>query len=220
MRPRNKADAKNRCLASPKCIALDGFNLIHPAQLFSNSTLPVYAEIGFGKGTFLMQNAQMQPKINWLGIEKIPVITLKAIRLVDKNAPELTNLLFALDDAAHLNQRLVANSLSGLYLNFSDPWPKKRHAKRRLVHHTFLNIYHDLLLPNALFEFKTDQAALFDFCLEELKTIPSVTIVALTRDLYALPVNHSLRQNNVATEYEQKFTQLNMPIYKLRLTFK
>lgn len=218
MRPRNKSDAVDKCNASPWCVTLKDLEQQDPRSLFFDKSLPVFAEIGSGKGGFLIGQAQAQKNVNWLGVEKIPVIILKSIRLAEATIPESTNLKIAMGDANALTSAFIPHSLSGLYLNFSDPWPKKRHAKRRLVHTSFLKLYAKMLLPGAQIEFKTDQAPLFDFLLEELNNFSTARVSAVARNLYALPENHPLRASNVQTEYERKFALMGHPIFKAIFT--
>lgn len=149
-----------------------------------------------------------------MGLERVPVIILKAARLFDAENIRPANLLLARGDAGTLGERLAPRSLAGIYLNFSDPWPKKRHAKRRLVHRDFLAIYDRLLQPGATIEFKTDQQPLFDFLLEEIAAFRHARMHAMTRNLLGEAAEGLLRADNVQTEYEKKFVAAGNPIFK------
>jgi tRNA (guanine-N7-)-methyltransferase len=168
---------------------------------------PLHLEIGMGKGDFLLAMAAAHPRINFVGIEKAATVLFIAAR---KNMGRpLANLRFLLADAGDLEQYFGESQADRIYLNFSDPWPKKRHSARRLTHRDKLAIYRRILKPGGQIHFKTDQEALFDFSLEELVKA-GWSLGKITRDL-----RHSGFADNVLTEYERRFLRLGQPIYRL-----
>lgn len=170
---------------------------------------PVELEIGMGKGKFLMDMARLHPNIYYIGIERYATVLLKALRKMD--SVKLPNLCFLCVDAKRLPEIFQPGEVSGIYLNFSDPWPKDRHARRRLTSGEFLNVYDQLLDQDGVVEFKTDNRGLFEYSME---SIPEAgwTISACTFDLHNDPV---MGQDNVMTEYETKFSAMGNPICKL-----
>ncbi|MCX7774293.1 MAG: tRNA (guanosine(46)-N7)-methyltransferase TrmB [Clostridia bacterium] len=169
---------------------------------------PVHMEIGSGKGRFITTLAQRNPGINYVAIEKFPTVLLKLIRKIPEEG--LQNLAVVSIDADQLEEILEPGEIEKLYLNFSDPWPKKRHAKRRLTSSSFLSLYKKVLKADALIEFKTDNRGLFDFSLEEIKN-SGFELLKVTFDLY----NSDMLEGNIATEYEERFHNLGTPINKL-----
>ena len=181
----------------------------HWQDVFEN-TNPLYLEVGMGKGRFITDLAQMHPNANYVGIEKYSSVLLRAL---EKRAllPDLTNLLFLRMDAEDLPKVFGKNEVDGIYLNFSDPWPKDRHAKRRLPSKEFLARYDQILKLEGRVEFKTDNRALFDFALEQAKEANWI-IDAFTYDLHH---DKELSAGNVMTEYEERFSSKGNPIHKL-----
>lgn len=180
---------------------------------------PLYLEIGCGKGDFLINHALQNPKINYLGIEKFSTVILKALKKIKRNNLELNNLVFTCGDAATIDVDKFAKKVSKLYLNFSDPWPKKRHAKRRLTSDGFLDLYKKILKDEAQVEFKTDNDGLFAFTMETLQARKDIKIIYSTTDLHK-ELNKKINANNVETEYEKKFVALGKNINKVVFEFK
>jgi tRNA (guanine-N(7)-)-methyltransferase len=176
-------------------------------SLFQNDN-PVHVEIGMGKGKFIMQLAAINPNINYIGIEKYSSVLLRALE--KRNEVELNNLYFIRFDAEYINDIFDKEELSKIYLNFSDPWPKDRHAKRRLTSKEFLARYDQCLKKDGVIEFKTDNRSLFDFSLEEVK-LAGWELKLVTFDLH----HSEYAEGNVMTEYEEKFSALGNPIHKL-----
>lgn len=176
-------------------------------EIFGNDN-PVYAEIGMGKGRFLMDMARLHPDRNYIGIEKYSSVLLRAIQKMEEE--ELTNVRFIRMDAEEITEVFGKGELDGIFLNFSDPWPKDRHAKRRLPSRQFLARYNEILKADGVLEFKTDNRALFDFALEELEPA-GWKLAEKTFDLHA---DARLMEGNVMTEYEEKFSSLGNPICK------
>ncbi len=176
-------------------------------KLFSNEH-PIQIEIGMGKGKFLHTLAKENPDINFVGIEKYSSVLLRAIQKMEEEP--LNNLLFIRMDAEEITDVFEKGEVDKIYLNFSDPWPKDRHAKRRLPSRQFLTRYDIILKPDGFVEFKTDNRELFDFAVDEVKET-AFTIKAITYDLHN---NAEMMQNNIMTEYEEKFSAMGNPICK------
>lgn len=176
-------------------------------EVFGNDH-PIQIEIGMGKGQFMMQLAAQNPKINYIGIEKYSTVLLRAVQKME--VQKLTNLRLIRMDAEEICEVFGKGEVSKIYLNFSDPWPKDRHAKRRLPSRQFLSRYHEILAADGRIEFKTDNQELFDFALEELEPA-GWKLEAVTRDLHHDDI---MNIGNIMTEYEQKFSALGNPIYK------
>ncbi|MBQ9612675.1 MAG: tRNA (guanosine(46)-N7)-methyltransferase TrmB [Lachnospiraceae bacterium] len=176
-------------------------------ELFGNDH-PIHLEIGTGKGKFLLQLAAEHPEINYIGIEKYSSVLLRAIEKLEEM--ELENILFIRCDAELINEYFAEDEISRIYLNFSDPWPKERHAKRRLPSRTFLARYDRILKKDGRIEFKTDNRILFDFAVGEVPG-SAFEITQITYDLHADPV---MNEGNIMTEYEEKFSALGNPICK------
>lgn len=176
-------------------------------EVFGNDR-PIHIEIGMGKGRFMMDLAAGNPDINYIGIEKYSTVLLRAIQKME--ACELSNLRFIRMDAEDICEVFGKGEVAKIYLNFSDPWPKDRHAKRRLPSRQFLERYHEILAPEGRIEFKTDNVDLFDFALEELEPA-GWKLEAVTRDLHH---DEKMMEGNIMTEYEEKFSSKGNPIYK------
>jgi tRNA (guanine-N7-)-methyltransferase len=176
-------------------------------EVFGNDK-PIHIEIGMGKGRFIMEMAALNPDINYIGIEKYSTVLLRAIQKMEEN--ELPNLKFIRMDAEDICEVFGKGEVSRIYLNFSDPWPKDRHAKRRLPSRQFLARYDVILKDGGQIEFKTDNADLFDFALDEVEPA-GWKIENMTRDLHN---DAEMSKGNIMTEYEEKFSSKGNPIYK------
>ena len=182
-------------------------------QIFGNDH-PIRIEVGMGKGQFILEQAFRNPDVNFVGIEKYSTVLLKAIR--KREQMELSNIYFLCEDARELAEIFGPGEVERIYLNFSDPWPKDRHAKRRLTSHEFLARYEKILKKDGTLEFKTDNKDLFDFSLEEMKNAEGWELTAFTYDLHHDVV---LSEGNVMTEYEEKFSSIGNPICKMEARF-
>lgn len=176
-------------------------------ELFQNDN-PVRIEIGMGKGKFLYTLAAANPDINYIGIEKYSSVLLRAVQKMEE--AELPNLKFIRMEAEELTEVFDRGEVERIYLNFSDPWPKDRHAGRRLPSARFLERYDAVLAPEGRLEFKTDNRQLFDFAVEELAKAGWKT-EAVTYDLHH---DDALRAGNIMTEYEERFSAMGNPICK------
>ncbi len=179
------------------------------SQITENSN-PIHIEVGMGKGRFLMDLAALHPEINYIGIERYTSVLLRAIQKMQENP--LPNVHFLCIDAATLPDIFDKGEVDRIYLNFSDPWPKDRHARRRLTSSEFLARYDLFLALDGRIEFKTDNQDLFSFSLEEIENSQVWKLDAYTRDLHN---DDRLNQGNIMTEYEEKFSAKGNPICKL-----
>lgn len=175
--------------------------------LFDNDN-PIHIEVGMGKGKFLMTLAQQNPDVNYVGIERYTSVLLRALQKMEENP--LPNLVFLCMDATDLEKVFAEEEVSKIYLNFSDPWPKDRHARRRLPSKEFLARYDKILKKDGNLEFKTDNRGLFDFAMEELEEA-GWKLEAFSYDLHK---DDKMMQGNVMTEYEEKFSSMGNPICK------
>ncbi len=178
---------------------------------------PLHIEIGMGKGRFIMEQARLNPQILYVGIEMYSSVLLRAIqRRHGREEAEgpFRNLYFIRMDARQLADVFAPGEVDRIYLNFSDPWPKARHADRRLTSSRFLERYTHVLRQGGELIFKTDNQALFDFSLETAKGERAWELTAACRDLHNDPV---LSEGNVMTEYEEKFSAQGNPIYMMKL---
>lgn len=174
-----------------------------------NSPAPIHIEIGMGKGRFITTLAQNHPEIHYVGMERYSSVLLRGLQKME-NSP-LDNIRFICDDATYLTEMFAEHEISKIYLNFSDPWPKDRHAKRRLTSNRFLPMYDQVLSLDGTLEFKTDNADLFAFSLESIEEA-GWNLDVVTWDLHQNPV---LNEGNIMTEYEEKFSAKGNPIHKL-----
>ena len=176
---------------------------------------PIYLEIGMGKGKFLLEHARLNPNINYIGCELSDSVIYKAAEKAEKAKQEenITNLLMINNDACMLNDIFSSGEVSKVYLNFSDPWPKSRHAKRRLTADTFLNVYKNLLGVDGIIEMKTDNRKLFEFSLMKFNEFGWI-FEELSLDL------HSDKEDIITTEYEDRFVNLGQQIYYVKVRIK
>ena len=182
-------------------------------EVFGNAH-PVHIEVGMGKGRFIMDMARLHPENNYIGIEMYDSVLLRAVQKREQLEEEIPNLYFVRMDARILPEVFEKGEVGRIYLNFSDPWPKERHAKRRLTSRQFLERYSEILSPQGRVEFKTDNRGLFEFSLEEVKEA-GWKLEAYTFDLHH---EKEMMEGNVMTEYEEKFSSMGNPIHKMIIT--
>lgn len=199
---------------SREMIRESGFMVHEPEEMRGRwkeafgSDAPLHVEIGMGKGRFLMDMARLHPEISYIGIEKYSSVLLRAIQKMQEDP--LPNVKFIRMDAEEIEAVFGEGEVDRIYLNFSDPWPKDRHAKRRLESRQFLKRYDRILKKGGQIEFKTDNRELFAFALEELPEA-GWRAKAVTWDLHGDP---AMNEGNVMTEYEERFSSLGNPICK------
>lgn len=179
-------------------------------QVFENDH-PIRLEIGMGKGQFLMQMALQNPDINYIGIDRYSSVLLRALERMNALEEAPSNLRFVCMDASGIGEVFEKGEADRIYLNFSDPWPKARHAKRRLTSTAYWERYDGILKEDGTVEFKTDNRELFDFSLEQVVEA-GWEVKACTFDLHN---DEKMNQNNIMTEYEEKFSSKGNPICKL-----
>lgn len=176
-------------------------------EIFGNNN-PIRVEIGMGKGQFIYSLASLNPDINYVGVEKFSSVLIRGIQ--KQEAQPLPNLKFIRMEAEEIAEVFSKDEVDRIYLNFSDPWPKDRHAKRRLPSRQFLARYNCFLKKDGVIEFKTDNHDLFMFALEE---VPEAGwhVDAVTYDLHN---DAAMNEGNIMTEYEERFSAMGNPIYK------
>lgn len=213
MRLRNIPGAKEAVAGHRSCIPETSAPAGNWQNIFGNSH-PIHIEIGMGKGQFITTLAGRHPEINYIGIERYDSVLVRALEKLDAREEPLPNLRFLRMDAAQICGMFAKNEAAHIYLNFSDPWPKDRHAKRRLTSAEFLKRYDRILAPGGQIEFKTDNPDLFAFSLEQAG-LAGWTVEECTRDLHRDPV---MNEGNVMTEYEERFSAQGNPICKMILS--
>ena len=207
MRLRNIPGAEEAILNSEYCIKNPEEQKGHWQDCF-DKVQPLHIEIGMGKGRFIMELAKQNPDINYIGIERYSSVLLRGLQ---KRAQlELNNIYFMCIDAKNMADYFAPGEVNKIYLNFSDPWPKDRHAKRRLTSTRFLERYDNILTPEGRVMFKTDNKDLFDFSLEQVEEAGWI-LENHTYDLHHSEYN----EGNVMTEYEEKFSAKGNPICRL-----
>lgn len=169
---------------------------------------PIHVEIGMGKGKFIIEMAEKHPEINFIGIEMYDSVLVKATEFLKNNEMKLNNLKLLLMDANHIEE-VFEHEIDTLYLNFSDPWPKAKHTKRRLTSTPFLQKYDSIFRTQKRIVLKTDNLLFFDFSIESLKE-NGYNLIEVTNDLESL---HDT--TNVLTEYEAKFMEKGTKINRL-----
>lgn len=211
MRLRNIKNASERLAQNERDFVVNPKEFRGKWHTLFNNNNPIHIEIGMGKGQFLTQLAQLNPDINYIGIEKFSSVLLRAsekLELMDLNNVKIFNI-----DALLLNEIFAEGEISRIYLNFSDPWPKNAHAKRRLTSNRFLPIYENILDKDGEIHFKTDNRLLFEFSLESMNNY------GMSLSNISLDLHNSNFENNIMTEYEERFSKFG-PIYRLEAKFK
>lgn len=212
MRLRNIPRAKEAIQAHKDVIKEAGSRKGCWHKVFGNAS-PIHIEIGMGKGRFLLQMAARNRDVNYIGIERYSSVLLRALERYD--TPEfqnLTNVRFLCMDAHDLENIFAPGEVDRIYLNFSDPWPKARHAGRRLTSIQFFERYARVIQAGGEVEFKTDNEELFYFSLAQVEEAAGWILGGYTCDLHH---DVAMNEGNVMTEYEEKFSGRGNPIYKL-----
>ena len=210
MRLRKVKNLEKRLEANQELIITDTESRKGRWKFFFGNEQPIHLEIGMGKGQFITKLALANPNINYIGVEKEISCLIKA---AEKLENRLSNLIFVHFDAQEILDLFDDNEISKLYLNFSDPWPKARHAKRRLTYITNLEKYKRILVSPCDIEMKTDNIGLFEFSLESFKEA-GFTILELSYDL------HKDKRDIITTEYEDRFSSMGNPINYVHINHK
>lgn len=212
MRVRNKPWAGDFIKAHPEIIIPNPEEYKGNWQKLFGNDHPLHIEVGSGKGQFITGMALQNPDINYLGIELFDSVIVKAAeKVIAAGTPENVRLL--LINGADLEKYFTKNDVDRLYLNFSDPWPKSRHAKRRLTHESFLKIYESILVDEGEIHFKTDNRGLFEY------SLVSLSHYGMLLNKVSLDLHVEMPEDNVMTEYEEKFSSKGQPIYRLEAQY-
>ncbi|NSL51333.1 tRNA (guanosine(46)-N7)-methyltransferase TrmB [Calidifontibacillus erzurumensis] len=213
MRLRNKPWAYDKIKEHPDLVIPEpqNYNGRWQQEIFKNGN-PIHLEIGMGKGAFINGMAKLHPEINFIGIEKYTSVIVSALELTLEN--QLTNVRLLNIDAGNLSEIFAEGELSRIYLNFSDPWPKNRHEKRRLTYESFLAMYEKVLAKDGEIHFKTDNQGLFEYSLESFSKY-GMLIKNISLDLHRSNI-----KENVMTEYEEKFSKQGNRIYRCEAQFR
>ena len=215
MRARKKKHGAERIAACADILIEDTAKLKENPQSFFGVERPLHLEIGCGKGNFACGMAEKHKDVNFIAMERVPDVACLALEKAEREAENRPdNLRFLIGNAENLTEWFPAHSVDCLYLNFSDPWPKARHAKRRLTYRTFLEKYQTVLKKGGILRFKTDNVGLFDFSLEEFAAM-GLEMTDLTRDLHNSPQN----EGNVMTEYEKAWSEKGYTIHAVTVHF-
>ena len=210
MRVRYKPWAEDYLKNHPDLVDMDGAHAGKMSEWFEKEQ-PIYIEIGSGMGQFITTLAAQYPEINFVSMEREKSVMYKVLDKTKEMG--LKNLKMICNDAIELNEYFKYKEISRIYLNFSDPWPKKRHAKRRLTYHTYLALYKQILKDDGEIHFKTDNRGLFAFSIESMSQF----------GMYFTKMNLNLHdeddEDNIVTEYEKKFSEKGSRIYRMEAKF-
>lgn len=210
MRMRYKPWAEDYLKKEPNIVDIDGSHVGRISEWFDNDQ-PIYIEVGSGRGQFITTLAAKHPEINFISMEREKSVMIKVLDKVIEQG--LTNIKLICNDAIELNDYFKDGEVSRLYLNFSDPWPKKRHTKRRLTYQTYLALYKQVLKDDGEIHFKTDNRGLFAYSLESMSQF----------GMYFTKINLNLHEEddeeNIETEYERKFSDKGSRIYRMEAKF-
>jgi tRNA (guanine-N7-)-methyltransferase len=212
MRLRKVANANEILHKNPDYVILQPQAYKGKWKQYFNNNNPIHIEIGTGKGKFIHEMAEIFPNINFIGIEVVESVIIRAVQRIKQNP--LPNVILLCVDAMLLNDVFEVNEVSRIYLNFSDPWPKNRHEKRRLTYKSFLEIYQKILIAKGDIHFKTDNQKLFEY------SLTSMSEAGMVFKNISLDLHNSNIAINVLTEYEERFSNLGMRIYRLEANFK
>ena len=211
MRLKNVPGARE-AIAASNLVIKDVENLKGKWREYWGNDKEIHIEVGMGKGKFMMGMAKAHPDINYIGIEMYSSVLFRAVQKLELEP--LDNLRFILLDAKDIANVFEKGEVDRIYLNFSDPWPKDRHAKRRLPSRQFLARFDQILKNGGVIEFKTDNKDLFAFAEEEVEPA-GWKILEITYDLHN---DEKMVEGNIMTEYEEKFSSMGNPIYKYIIT--
>lgn len=210
MRMRNKPWAESYLTEHNDIVDLEAVHAHQVSEWFERQQ-PIHIEVGSGMGKFITTLAQQNPHINYVAIERDKNVMIRVLDKVREH--NLTNIKLLCNDAVILTDYFRQGEVNRIYLNFSDPWPKKRHAKRRLTYRSFLALYQQILREDGELHFKTDNRGLFAYSLESMSQF----------GMYFTKINLNLHQedegDNIPTEYEHKFAEKGSRIYRMEAKF-
>lgn len=211
MRVRKRKGAEELLAENPQIVVANPEELKGKWQQCFAKKQPIHIEIGMGKGQFITGMAKAHPDINYIGIDiQLSVLSYALDKVLDSGAKNIKLLLV---DGSSLSNYFATGEVDLMYLNFSDPWPKKKHEKRRLTYKTFLDTYKDILPEQGEIHFKTDNRGLFEYSLASFSQY-GMTLKQVWLDLHA-----SDYQQNIMTEYERKFSNKGQVIYRVEARF-
>lgn len=213
MRVRNKPWAKEEMANHREYVILQPETMVGKWQSEFTNSHPIHLEVGTGKGQFIIEMARQHPDVNFIGLELQDSVLVMALEKV-LELEQLPNLRFILGNAQELNQYFEDGEVDKVFLNFSDPWPKARRAKRRLTFKTFLDQYKHVLKDEGLLQFKTDNQGLFEYSLTSMSQY-GMDFLEISLDLH----NSSI-EGNIQTEYEEKFSKRGFRINYMVAKFK
>ena len=215
MRMRRKKHGTERIAACAEILIEEPKLPAVSPQTYFDTERPIHLEIGCGKGDFAVGMSEKYADCNFIAMERVPDVACLALeKAMRRKAARNDNLRFLIGDARNVAEWFPAHSVDCIYLNFSDPWPKKGYAKRRLTHAGFLELYRTVLREGGLLRLKTDNEGLFEFSLAQFEQC-GLTVEWLTRDLHRSEKN----ADNVMTEYERNFSQKGQVIYSAWVRF-
>ncbi|WP_062354892.1 tRNA (guanosine(46)-N7)-methyltransferase TrmB [Bacillus kwashiorkori] len=206
MRLRNKPGAKEKLLDYPQYVIHEPENKRGNWQQVFNNTNEIHIEVGTGKGRFITEMAKAHPNINYIGIEAYTSVIVSALdRAIEAEVPNLKLLNM---NAQKLEEIFANGEVARVYLNFSDPWPKNKHEKRRLTHRNFLQMYENIMKTDGEIHFKTDNQHLFEY------SLVSFSEYGLKLKYVSLDLHHSDFEGNIMTEYEERFSSIGKRIFR------
>ncbi|URM33779.1 tRNA (guanosine(46)-N7)-methyltransferase TrmB [Cytobacillus firmus] len=212
MRQRNKPWAKDKLADYPQYVISEPEKNKGKWNEAFDKDQPLHIEIGTGKGRFLTGMAKANPDINYIGIELAESVIVTALdRIIEE---ELSNIKLLNVNANDLRDFFEKDEVNRVYLNFSDPWPKKRHAKRRLTYRSFLEIYEDILVDKGEIHFKTDNQGLFE------SSLMSFSDYGMLLTFVSLDLHNSDYEGNIMTEYEEKFSSRGSRIFRCEVQYR
>ncbi|MED4227332.1 tRNA (guanosine(46)-N7)-methyltransferase TrmB [Neobacillus cucumis] len=212
MRLRHKPWAKDKLEQHPQFVVANPESFKGKWHEAFEKDQPLHIEVGTGKGQFVTGMAKANPDINYIGIELYDSVVVAALdRLIEADLPNLKLLNV---NAAELDKYFTKNDVDRVYLNFSDPWPKSRHEKRRLTYKDFLSLYENILVDGGEIHFKTDNQGLFEY------SLMSFSAYGLLLKYVSLDFHKSEYEGNVMTEYEQKFSEQGHRIYRCEVKYQ
>ncbi|WML25269.1 tRNA (guanosine(46)-N7)-methyltransferase TrmB [Neobacillus sp. OS1-33] len=211
MRVRHKPWAKERIDQYPQYVVANPEEFKGKWHEVFGNNHPLHIEVGTGKGQFMTEMAKANPGINYMGIELYDSVIITALdRLVEADLPNLRLLNVNANDLA---KYFAKNDVNQVYLNFSDPWPKGRHEKRRLTYKNFLKLYEDIMVDGGEIHFKTDNQGLFEY------SLMSFSAYGLLLKYVSLDLHNSEYEGNIMTEYEEKFSEKGHRIYRCEVIY-